>query len=230
MAQLPSYLPSLSAFDPRDSDEGTLDPLGLSQLATRIADQLVPGFTERVRRPRFLTALALGAWVLNRREYEGGTYGNEPDGPAYLAWERLLVESFARRDRGDPGFIGIPGIGKARDAASDDVRLSSRLHLKNPAAVGLWVAYKAIAVDTGVLDANGNVGEAGSELLNAWAAGIGQPELMRGKEAEPLIRDLDGALEPLMGRAAPKWNPKRTWDFHTARYIRAAPANRKPPY
>lgn len=207
-----SYLPQLSVFDPRDSAEGTIDPLGLAQLSGRIADELVPGFTERVHRPRFFTALALGARVLSRPRYEGGTYGDHEDGPAYLAWERLVVEAFARKgQRQDAGLRGVPGIQKARAAASQGARLSSQLHLKNAAAVGWWVAYKGLAVDTGIIDKNGNLGEAGIELLGTWARAIGQPDLVRSDSAT--LRELDDALAPLLDHEKSTWNPQKAWAF-----------------
>jgi hypothetical protein len=51
--------------------------------------------------------------------------------------------------------------------ALSDWRLSSQLYLKGAAAVGSWTAYRAIAVESGVVDREGNVGETGWELLEA---------------------------------------------------------------
>ena len=55
--------PFLTTYDPPGTSEGTLDPLGLYQIADQLAVQLVPAVRERMRRIRFLTAMAMGALV-----------------------------------------------------------------------------------------------------------------------------------------------------------------------
>ena len=52
-------LPQLSDADPTISGEGSLDPLGMAQLADRLAESLLPGLRARMRRIRFLTASAV---------------------------------------------------------------------------------------------------------------------------------------------------------------------------
>lgn len=47
----------LTSYDPPGTSEGTLDPLGLYQIADQLAMQLVPAVRERMQRIRFLTAL-----------------------------------------------------------------------------------------------------------------------------------------------------------------------------
>jgi hypothetical protein len=56
-------LPFLTAYDPPGTSEGTLDPLGLYQIADQLAVQLVPAVRERMQRIRFLTAMAVGGLV-----------------------------------------------------------------------------------------------------------------------------------------------------------------------
>jgi hypothetical protein len=55
--------PFLTSYDPPGTSEGTLDPLGLCQIADQLAMQLVPAVRERMQRIRFLTAMAVGALV-----------------------------------------------------------------------------------------------------------------------------------------------------------------------
>jgi len=213
---VPTYLPHLSVYDPAESAEGSLDPLGLALLAGRLADKLVPGFTERSRRPRFLTVLAVGSRVLSRPEYPDGVHGDHKDGPANIAFERLVNEAFAHRGtRGEAGLLGIPGIGKAREATAADARLSSTLYLKAPGAVGLWVAYKRLARDLEILDDDGHLLENGAALLDAWEEGIGKKGLLTGtgSETEAFLREMDSALEPLLGDADSRWKPQRVWAF-----------------
>jgi hypothetical protein len=54
-------LPELSAFDPPVAGEGSIDPMGLAAISDRLADLLVPGLRARMRRMRFVTAVAVGA-------------------------------------------------------------------------------------------------------------------------------------------------------------------------
>ena len=56
-------LPFLTSYDPPGTSEGTLDPLGLYQIADQLAIRLVPAVRERMQRIRFLTAMAVGAVV-----------------------------------------------------------------------------------------------------------------------------------------------------------------------
>ena len=49
--------PFLTTYDPPGTSEGSLDPLGLYQIADQLAIQLVPAVRERMLRIRFLTAM-----------------------------------------------------------------------------------------------------------------------------------------------------------------------------
>lgn len=208
-----TYLPGQSVYDPAEASEGSIDPLGLALAAGRLAEVLVPGFTERTRRPRFLVALALGAHLLDRQV--GGSYSDHPEGPAYLAFERLLLESFAHAgDRDDPGLLRVPGIQKARDAHEAGARLVSALYLKNPAAVGLWIAYKALAVATQVIDEDGHLLENGHDLLVAWEQGTGSPGRVTGPRdtTTSFFSEMGAALAPLLGEAGSPGKPRKTWE------------------
>ena len=55
--------PFSSEFDPSEEAEGSIDPLGLAPAYERLADRLLPAVTVRMGRPRFVTAMALGACV-----------------------------------------------------------------------------------------------------------------------------------------------------------------------
>ena len=58
-----SGLPFLTLPDPEIETEGALDPLGLSAIGDRLADEILPGLRARMARPRFLTAIAVSAAV-----------------------------------------------------------------------------------------------------------------------------------------------------------------------
>jgi len=72
---MPTVLPSLTAFDPETSSEGTLDPLGLYLIADQLATKLVPAVRERMQRIRFLTVMAV--WAVLTEELEWNTDSNE---------------------------------------------------------------------------------------------------------------------------------------------------------
>jgi hypothetical protein len=55
--------PLLTEYDPETTAEGSLDPLGTYTIADKLAVRLIPGFRERMKRPRFLTAMAVGSVV-----------------------------------------------------------------------------------------------------------------------------------------------------------------------
>src|SRR5690348_7333753 len=91
-SKMQSSLPFLTSYDPSATSEGTLDPLGLYQIADQLAVQLVPGVRERMQRIRFLTAMAVGALVTEGLEDDPELRDASP----YLVWEWLVVEALMR--------------------------------------------------------------------------------------------------------------------------------------
>jgi len=85
--------PFLTGYDPPGTSEGTLDPLGLYQIADQLAVQLVPGVRERMQRIRFLTAMAVGSLVTE--DFEDNP--ELRDASPYLVWEWLVVEALIKR-------------------------------------------------------------------------------------------------------------------------------------
>ena len=60
MKQENNYLlPKLSTYEPIGAFEGSMDPLGLQNVAELLADLLLPGFTVRVERAKCLTLATL---------------------------------------------------------------------------------------------------------------------------------------------------------------------------
>ena len=105
-------LPFLTSYDPPGTSEGTLDPLGLYQIADRLAVQLVPAVRERMQRIRFLTAMAVGTFVTEGLEDDS----QRRDASPYLVWEWLVVESLIRISEDDPMLWGVPGTQVTRRA------------------------------------------------------------------------------------------------------------------
>jgi hypothetical protein len=67
-----ALFPFMTSYDPPGTSEGTLDPLGLYQIADQLAVQLVPAVRERMQRIRFFTAMAVGALVTEGLEDDPG--------------------------------------------------------------------------------------------------------------------------------------------------------------
>src|ERR1700679_1905130 len=100
-----TIFPFLTACAPPGTSEGTLDPLGLYQIADQLAVQLVPAVRERMQRIRFLTAMAVGAIVTEGLVDDP----KQRDASPYLVWEWLIVEALIRNMTGDPTVWGVPG-------------------------------------------------------------------------------------------------------------------------
>jgi hypothetical protein len=98
-------LPFMTSYDPPGTSEGTLDPLGLYQIADQLAVQLVPAVRERMQRIRFFTAMAVGASVTEGLEDNP----SQRDASPYLVWEWLVVEALMRKMRDDSSIWGVPG-------------------------------------------------------------------------------------------------------------------------
>ena len=64
-------LPQLTEFDPAESTEGSIDPLGMYAIADALAMRLVHGVRERQLYPRFLTASAVSLAVCEDMEHLG---------------------------------------------------------------------------------------------------------------------------------------------------------------
>ena len=72
----------------------SIDPLGLALVYERLADRMLPGMTVRMRRPRFLTVLAVGASICE--EYGPEVVAADGVTPPYLVFEWWIVEAYMR--------------------------------------------------------------------------------------------------------------------------------------
>src|SRR3990172_1401640 len=92
MKYMTNTFPFLTSYDPPGNSEGSLDPLGLYQIADQLAVQLVPAVRERMQRIRFLTAMAVGALVTEGLEDDP----RQRDASPSLVWKCLVVEALIR--------------------------------------------------------------------------------------------------------------------------------------
>lgn len=140
--------PFLTSYDPPGTGEGTLDPLGLYQIADQLAEQLVPAVRERMQRIRFLTAMAVGAFVTEDLEDDP----RQRDASPYLVWEWLVVEALTREMGEAPSLWGVPGTLLAGRALNGHGYLDARSYLKNPRIFGFHGVYKRLAAHLALVD------------------------------------------------------------------------------
>jgi hypothetical protein len=169
--------PFMTAYDPPGTSEGTLDPMGLYQIADQLATLLVPAIRERMQRVRFLTAMAVGAIITEDLEDDG----TQRDASPYLVWEWLVIEALVRKMREDEAIWGAPGTLLARRALDQHGYLDARSYLKTPRIFGFNGVYKRLAAHLGLVDVNLHRGRNADALADAWARGIGYSGLTGAK-------------------------------------------------
>ena len=172
--------PFFTTYDPPGTSEGSLDPLGLYQIADQLAIQLVPAVRERMQRIRFLTAMAVGSLVVEDLDGEP----RHRDATPYLVWEWLVVEALIREMDDDPSIWGVPGINVTRTARAQHGYVDARSYLKTPRVFGFHGVYKRLAVHLGLLDVHLTPGPNAERLGDAWARGAGT-QGNRRRQASP---------------------------------------------
>ncbi len=160
-------LPTLSQADPRESLEGSIDPLGTYAIADRMAVRLVPGIRERQRHPRFLTTIAVSLSLCG--EFEDGIVASDDVSEPWQVFEWLVVEGLVRATPTSEGdsLRGLPGRDKAAAAKKDGLHLSAIRYLKTPSVFGFHGIYRALVRSLDI-ELGGRLAEGGSELLAVW--------------------------------------------------------------
>lgn len=166
LRQTLSQLPRFSEYDPGATGEGSLDPLGLSVIADRLAEYLAPGVRARMSNPRFALLAAVGAYA-----YEPliGTVSHDGKTTPDVAFEWLVLEALAYRG-GRDALKGLPGSQKASAAKVSGRRLSPGSYLVAPRIFGFNGVYRPFCQDAAILRPEGTCGPAAYALLEAWQA------------------------------------------------------------
>jgi hypothetical protein len=195
--------PFLTSYDPPGTSEGTLDPLGLYQIADQLAVQLVPAVRERMQRIRFLTAMAVGALVTQEVDEDS----RQRDASPYLVWEWLVVEALIRSMSDDPSVWGVPGTLVARRALAQHGYLDARSYLKTPRIFGFNGVYKRLAHHLGLVDVHLGPGPNAEDLADVWARGMGLAGL---RDAKPLLARWKDAVTRSLTEKPPR--TRTGWD------------------
>ncbi len=157
--------PLLSEADPKESAEGSIDPLGIYPIADSMASMLVPGVRERQRHPRFLTIIAASLSLC--REFDDETVASDDVSEPWMVFEWYVVEGLTRATTDSAKLRGLPGRDKADKARKDDVPLSDRRYLMNARTFGFHGIYRTLAREIGV-ETSEQLGEQGYAILSAW--------------------------------------------------------------
>ena len=201
-------IPFVTSYDPPGSSEGSLDPLGLYQIADQLAVLLVPAVRERMQRIRFLTAMAVGTFVTEGMDDDP----RHRDASPYLVWEWLVVESIVRTRDHDPGIWAVPGTGVTTRALDNQAYLDARSYLKTPRIFGFHGVYRRLANHLGLLDAHLGPGPNTEILVDAWARDrkVGGVDGIRDLRAQ-WRRAIERCLAESPPRTKPGW-PRETWE------------------
>lgn len=115
-----TYMPNISAYDPKTRAAGSVDPLGALTAYGALADGLMPGLTTVTFRARYLSMICSALYWLEKAEKAGKV--TVPAGPTGITFRRRAVEPFERlwalacaRDGKDTS--GIKGIRSASKQA-----------------------------------------------------------------------------------------------------------------
>ena len=200
-------IPFLTSYDPPGSSEGTLDPLGLYQIADQLAVQLVPAVRERMQRIRFLTAMAAGTFVTEGLDDDPRLRDASP----YLVWEWLVVEALIREMLEGHELWGVPGTLMGRRALGQYGYLDARSYLKTPRIFGFHGVYKRLAIYLGIVNVHLGPSNNTTELVDAWARSSGLGGL---EGAKPLFARWSSTLRRSLNEDPPRtkvnWN-KDEW-------------------
>jgi hypothetical protein len=159
--------PILSAFDPITSSEGSVNPLGLASVYERLADRVLPGLTVRMGRPRFLTALAVGAFIC--KDYARDEVAADGVTPPYLAFEWWIVEGFVRAREALAEGNRIPGLQKISTAVRNNRPVSAAAYLKTASVFGFSGVFRRLARRIQIIGTSDLLDEAGIRLIRVWA-------------------------------------------------------------
>jgi len=189
-------MPYRSLADPETQGEGSIDPMGLANLADQLADWLLPWMTARMWRPRFLTAIAASWLLIEPFEEEVAKDGLTPP---WIVLEWYYVEGVAALAEDNGGNLRrVPGIDKARRALREEVPLSARRYLKTPKVFGFHGVYKRLARALDIVDDSLRGGDVGYALLKIWQEEQDLPGFLDGNhgagDGARILRTIRDAL------------------------------------
>lgn len=163
-------LPNETPYDAVEDPPGSIDPLGTLPISERLADLLLPGFTARMYRARFLTFCAVSAMVADRVASLLSQRGDARV-DARLAFERLFVYAVVRaHEANGTRPRQLPGTRLARTALLQRQPLTKNNFLKAQSVNGPFGLVARLARHLEILDTEDQLGRTGLTLMSAWSA------------------------------------------------------------
>lgn len=162
------FLPSLSSYITLENSQGTLDPLGMYSIADRLATILAPDLRERMKHPRYLTAIAVGAYVCS--DFAEEDLAVDEISPPWQVYEWYITSALVKRfdkDKDSDQLKGMPSREKTTNSMRDGVLLSAIRYLKTPSVFGFHGVYRTLAKGINLTDDN-HIGEFGIKLIDVW--------------------------------------------------------------
>jgi hypothetical protein len=159
--------PSLTSYQTLENSQGTLDPLGLYSIADRLASRLTPDLRERMKHPRYLTAIAVGAVICS--EFDEDELAIDELSSPWQVYEWYVASGLVKRFDKDASkqLLGLPGREKTTRAMKEGLPLSAIRYLKTPTVFGFHGVYRTLAKGIGLIDGN-QIGDFGAELVDTW--------------------------------------------------------------
>lgn len=199
-------MPFLSDKDPVASSEGTLDPLGLYQIADALGVKLIPGIRERMRHPRFLTLTAVSLAVCS--DFDDDVLAKDGVSEPWQVFEWYVVEGLVRCIKDKDLIRGLPGTDKVYRSIQDNAPISAQRYLKTPNVFGFHGVYRLLSRTLNI-DADGRLGENGYRLISVWRGeqdlpGFYESNSGKGAEVIRMWRDAvrDGLEKGAVARSA----------------------------
>ncbi|WP_309893778.1 hypothetical protein [Archangium sp.] len=174
-------LPYATPHDPSEDAPSSVDPLGTQTDSERLADVLLPGFTARMWKLRFVTFSAVASVVADRVVATLGREDLRLD--ARLGFERSYVSSLVRAHEEDSSAFGsapdrLPGRRLARAALLADEPLTKGNFLQGQAINGPFGVMARLTRHLGVVDDESRPGRSAANLVLDWAVDEGLPGIL----------------------------------------------------
>ena len=179
-----AQFPRFSEYDPGATGEGSLDPLGFSAVADKIADRLAPGVRARMSQPRFVTLSAICAFACKPIS---GVISSDGTTTFDIAFEWLVLESLVRYP-GSGRLNGVPGSQKALRACSTKQRVGAANYLAGPRVFGFTGVYRPFSLDAGVVGVDSLPGVNAERLIAQWERDQGLSGFVDGRAGSAGLR------------------------------------------
>ncbi|MCS6972650.1 MAG: hypothetical protein NZL89_06450 [Leptospiraceae bacterium] len=175
-------LPLTSILDNAEDPPESIDPLGTSVIAEKLAEILFPGMTLRMWRIRLLTYTALAALIAERAAEKVGDDSRKQE--LRLAFERIYVSALVRNrlKGGLPAQATqrLPGSLRAQQAfEEEDLPLSKNNFLVGQAVNGPFGVMARLAQAVEIIGKEDELLHRGEDLLAAWAQDQNLPGLFQ---------------------------------------------------